>query len=90
MLGLQHDVHRKNFGTSNLGFGDLDRYSGEIVKFFKFSLVRSAVMLSLGLGTSRDCSRSVRPRRCALKCSEEVLPGELIPSRPCLIIQNPA
>ena len=40
MLGLQHDVHRKNFGTSNLGFGDLDRYSGEIVKFFKFSLVQ--------------------------------------------------
>ena len=29
-----------------LGFGDLDRYSGEIVKFFKGSLVRSAVMSS--------------------------------------------
>lgn len=51
MLGLQHDVHRKNFGTSNLGFGDLDRCSGEIVKFFKGSLVRSAVMSSCRLGT---------------------------------------
>ena len=52
MLGLQHDVHRKNFGTSNLGFGDLDRYSGEIVKFFEGSLVRSAVISSCRLGTA--------------------------------------
>lgn len=52
MLGLQHDVHKKNFGTSNLGFRDLDRCSGEIVKFFKGSLVRSAVMSSCRLGTS--------------------------------------
>ena len=72
MLGLQHDVHWENLGTSNLGSGILTVVTREIVgPYSLIGQVRSESDVVLSIRDTTQ-SQAVPPCPC-LPCSEKVM-----------------